>query len=179
MKTEYECTLLDINREELIKRLEELGAVKEDDYFQRRYVYDMKPVQKSKWIRLRTNGKKTMLAIKNVADRNLIGGTKELEMEVSNFDVAKNILSELGYEYRVYQENKRTIYNYKDIEISIDKWPMIPEYCEIEGNSEKSVKEFVNLLNLNYKVTNYDVESICKEIYGTDIEEYKELKFEE
>jgi hypothetical protein len=58
MHIEYECTLLEINKELLEKRLIEVGAIKVDDYFQRRYTYDFKPASDNKWLRLRTNGKK-------------------------------------------------------------------------------------------------------------------------
>lgn len=52
--------------------------VKKGDYLQRRYTYDFNPVQSNKWIRLRTNGSKTLLTIKEVNDRMAIGGTTEL-----------------------------------------------------------------------------------------------------
>lgn len=47
--------------------------VKKRDYSQRRYTYDFNPVQSNKWIRLRTNGSKTLLTIKEVNDRMSIG----------------------------------------------------------------------------------------------------------
>ena len=63
---EYEVRVLEINKEEIQKRLESLGAKLVEDVFQKRYVYDFKPVIPSKWIRLRTNGTKSTLTIKNV-----------------------------------------------------------------------------------------------------------------
>jgi len=179
MHIEYECTLLEINREELIKKLEEMGAIKKGEYLQRRYTYDFKPVQKNKWIRLRTNGQKTTLTIKNVTDKNLIGGTKELEVTVEDFDKMHFMLAELGYVHRNYQENKRTIYQLGNIEIDIDKWPLIPEYAEIEGPNEEAVKAFVEKLNLGYKVTNLDVTSIYNDIYNIDVLKIKDLRLED
>ena len=64
MKTEYEARVLEIDKDKMMNLLEELGAVKKGEYEQRRYVYDLKPVQKGKWIRLRTNGIKTTLTYK-------------------------------------------------------------------------------------------------------------------
>ena len=53
MKTEYEARILEINKEEFIKKLENLGATKVGDYIQKRYIYDFNPAIKGKWIRLR------------------------------------------------------------------------------------------------------------------------------
>ena len=59
MKTEYEIRVLETDKEKLIDKLEELGAKKVGEFNQKRYVYDLNPVQENKWIRLRTNGKET------------------------------------------------------------------------------------------------------------------------
>lgn len=177
MNTEYECTLLEVNKEELEKRLFELGAKKHWEHIQKRYTYDFIPKQENKWIRLRTNGKTSTLTIKEVFDKEIIGGTKELEIEVSDFDKTNLILQQLGYSFKNYQENRRTFYTLNNVEISIDKWPLIPEYVEIEGKSEEDVKKIIELLNLNYKITNLDVTSIYEDIYGIDVLNIKELKF--
>ena len=46
-------------------------------------------------------------SLKEIKDKNAIGGTKELEIEVSDFDATNLILNRLGYKARNYQENKR------------------------------------------------------------------------
>ena len=81
MHTEFEVRLLEIDSKKMIKKLEKLNAKLIFDALQRRYVYDFKPKVDSKWIRLRTNGIKSTLTIKNVATSN-IDGTQELEIEV-------------------------------------------------------------------------------------------------
>ena len=178
MHVEYECTLLEVNESEFIKLLEANNAKKIGEYFQRRYVYDFNPVDPHKWIRLRTNGEKTTLTIKNIVDKNSIGGTEELEIEVSSFDKANEILENLGYIARNYQENKRITYRLGDIEFDIDSWPMIPTYVEIEGKDSKSVEDIIDKLKLDKsKITNYDVTSIYKEIYGIDLLKIKKLRF--
>jgi len=63
MKIEYEVRALEINKEEFIKKIEDLGAKKIGDFEQKRYVYDLVPYKSDcEWIRLRTNGKKATLA---------------------------------------------------------------------------------------------------------------------
>ena len=66
MKTEYEIRVLEIEKESIVKKLESLGAIQKGEYNQKRYVYDLKPIQKDKWIRLRTNGIETTLTYKDI-----------------------------------------------------------------------------------------------------------------
>ena len=160
------------------KKLLHAGAKKIGEYLQKRYIYDFNPVDDNKWLRLRTNGEKVTLTIKKLENKFSIGGTKELEIEVSDFEKANMILNELGYRYRNYQENRRITYILNEVEIDIDFWPMIPPYVEIEGKSEKKVNEIIELLKLDReKITTYDVTSIYNEIYNIDILKIKELRF--
>jgi adenylate cyclase class 2 len=180
MEKERELTVLEINLDNFIKCLEELGAEKKGEFLQRRYVFDVKPVNPKKWIRLRTNGTKSTLTIKEIKDKTAIDGTEELEIIVNNFDKTKEILNELGYESRNYQENYRRIYLLNNTEISVDSWPLIPTYAEIEGKTNEDVQNVLELVNTeNYKVTTLDVDSIYREIYGIDIKKIKELKLGE
>lgn len=177
MKTEYEMRILEINKEEMIKRLEELGAKKVGKFNQKRYVYDLKPPHDGKWIRLRTNGIVTTLTYKDIVS-NTIDGTKEVEFEVEDFEKANEFLEKIGFNNKGYQENKRIQYTLNGVEIDIDSWPMIPTYMEIEGESEEQVIKTKNLLNIDEsKVTTLNCNDIYKQIYKIDISQIKELKF--
>ncbi len=176
MNTEYEIRVLEINKQKLIEKLEKLGAEFKGDNEQRRYVYDVIPKEDGKWIRLRTNGKKTTLTYKNVVDTT-IDGTKELEVEVSDFEKTNELLENMGIKNRGYQENRRTQYVLNGVEIDIDSWPMIPTYVEIEGKNEDEVLKTLDLLELpNDKVTTLDVDSVYKK-YGINLKDIKVLKF--
>lgn len=167
MHTEYEIRILEINHDEIIKKLEKLKAVKKFEALQRRYVYDFKPVKESSWIRLRSNGKETTLTIKNI-EAKTVDGTKELEIVVDDFDNTNLILERLGYKNRGYQENKRTQYILDGVEIDLDRWPLIPEYMEIEGKDEEAVYETLDKLGISKdKIVTLDVLSIYKH-YGFD-----------
>ena len=150
-----------------------------EKYKDKEYTYDFNPILPNKWIRLRTNGKKTTLTIKEIKNKAAIDGTMELETVVGDFDVMNDILKELGYSYRNYQENYRIIYLMDDVEISIDSWPLIPTYVEIVGKTNEDV--VMALEKLGYTLddaTTLDVTSIYNEIYGIDLLKIKELKFE-
>ena len=66
MHTEFEARVLDINKELVIKKLEELGAKKVAEFDYKRRVYNFNPPTDHKWIRLRTDGRKTTLTIKKI-----------------------------------------------------------------------------------------------------------------
>ena len=178
MHTEYEVRILEIDVEKVIQKLESLSATFEWDLLQRRYVYDFIPKVDGKWIRLRTNGKKTTLTIKNLVSSE-IDGTQELEIEVDNFDRANLILKELGYEAKAYQENRRIQYILNGVEIDIDSWPRIPSYLEIEGASEEAVYHVVDVLGYSKEdCTTRDVKGIYLD-YGFDLETIHDLRLEE
>ena len=177
MTTEYEIRILEIDKEKIIEKLEELGAKKIGEFNQKRYVYDLKPVQEDKWIRLRTNGYGTTLTYKSI-ETDTIDGTKEVEIKVEDFNTANEFLNKIGFVARNYQENNRIQYFLDDVEIDIDTWPMIPTYLEIEGKSKKEVNDMIKKLNLEgAKLTLLNCNSIYKEIYNIDISKIKELKF--
>ncbi|MBR3211329.1 MAG: CYTH domain-containing protein [Bacilli bacterium] len=178
MHTEYEVRILEIDRKDFEKRLEKLHAKFCWDHVQKRYVYDFHPKEKSKWIRLRTNGEKTTLTIKNLVTSE-IDGTQELELEVDNFDRCNLLLKELGYEPKGYQENRRVQYEINGVEVDIDDWPKIPTYVEIEGASEEAVYNVVEALGYTKEeCTTRDVEGIYLD-YGFHLNEIYQLELEE
>ena len=179
MHTEIEERILEIDKEKVIKKLEDIGATKAGEWFYKRYTYDFTPKRENQWIRLRTNGVETTLTYKNVETRE-IDGTKELEIVVDNFEETNELLKILGYEYKNYQESKRIRYYLNDVEIDIDTWPMIPTYMELEGTSVEKVKELEDLLEVDKsKITTLYADEIAEQIYGINILEIKELKFKE
>lgn len=179
MHTEYEVRVLEIDKEKLIKKLDELGAKKVADFDYKRRIYNFNPAVDHKWIRLRTDGKKTTLTIKKLESLE-IDGTKEMEIEVSNFEETNNMLNELGYKAHTYQENKRTRYILDDVELDIDSWPYIPTYLEIEGKNEKAVYDMIKKLDVDEsKVTTVDVQGVFRKFYNIEISNVPVVKFDE
>ena len=178
MNTEIEVRVLNIDKEDLISKLEKNNAMFIGDWHQVRYVYDFKPIDPNRWIRLRTNGVDTTLTIKEVENKS-IEGTKELEIVVSSLETTHQILEKLGYKRRSIQENKRIRYILNAVEIDIDTWPGLNTYVEFEGESEEQIKEVFKLLNLDYKDA---ITDNAQDIYmslGYTQEDLNNLKFEE
>ena len=177
MNIEYEVRILEINSDELINRLERIGAKFIGKYDQKRYVYNTIPKKEGKWLRLRTNGEETTLTYKSV-EKNSIDGTKELEIKVEDFEKTNELLELVGIKSKGYQENRRIRYLLDDVEVDIDTWPLIPTYVEIEGIDEDSVNNVIKKLELqNNKVTALDVQSVYEKIYNIDISKISTLKF--
>jgi len=143
-------------------------------------------INPNKWIRIRTDGVTTTIATKyiNRATSTLINeynidAVDETEMQISDFNIGIELMKQLGYFFRNYQEKRRIMYMSENgLEIDIDFWPMIPPYLEIEGKKEEDIYNMVNILGFkktDVKIANTD--DIYK-IYGMNIYNFKELKFE-
>lgn len=178
MNTEYEIRILNIDVDKVMHTLESMGAKKIGEYFQRRYVYDLEPNISDKFVRIRDNGEKVTITYKDKTIRT-ISGTKELELEISDFDKANELLNLIGFNNGHYVENKRITYEIEDAEIDIDTYPNIPTYMEIEGKNEEIVKKYINELELNsYEQTCDSLFKVYKR-YGIDISDKHDLVFKE
>lgn len=159
--------------------LKELGAVSMGTMEFKRAVMDVIPVNPDKWIRVRTEGDTTTIAIKQRAHDEF--GDHEVEVEVEDFDKALAMLEFLnGYIPRSEQESRREAYELNGAEVSIDSWPQIKDFIEIEALDSRfeTVHETANLLGISpEELTNESVESFYKRTLGIDIKTTS-LRFE-
>jgi adenylate cyclase class 2 len=175
MGIEYETKVLNIDIDEIEQKFEKLGIKKEAEFLIRRWVYDIDP-SKDEWIRLRDEGGRVTLTYKKKTGKG-IGETEEIETEVRDFDTLARILSRIPFKGKYYQENKRKIYRLGKLTFTIDSWPMIPTYLEIEGENEEEVRHGLELLGLAGKdVGNMSVKDVYS-LYGIDLHSFKVLKF--
>ena len=176
MNIENEIKVIDINPDSIIdvlakKNYEADGLIKF-----KRYIFDTCPGSKNVWIRLRSDGKINTLTYKRV-NKDKIDGVEELEVVVNNFDKTKQILIAAGLNFVSYQENSRQLFTKNKVEVSIDRWPHIPPYLEIEAKTKKDVERTLIELDLKrYKTTSLSTKEVYK-LYGKDLEKYKDLKF--
>ena len=178
MHIELEVKVLEINITKLTAKLAEIGAVKKNEtLLQRRYVYDFNPPKQGSWIRLRDTWNKVTLAIKEIST-DKIDWTKELETAVWEFETTNSILHKLWYEPRSYQENKRTSYKWKDVDIEIDEWPQIPPYMEIEWPNIESIEDALGALWYNFDQTTSENTTKIYQKYWIDLESIKSLLFD-
>jgi len=176
--TEIETKIDNINVDEVVKALKKNKAKFLGKFFFRRYIFNLEdPEGADRFIRLRTDEKKTTLTYKRRLGSSL-ANTEEIEVEVSDFDATAKILSQI-IPNPLYQESKRTSYLLEGVEISIDEWPKLPPILEIEADSEEKIKEVIKKLGIKGReLGNIGWEKVYS-IYGTDLRSFKILKFDD
>ncbi len=152
MYTEFEATILDIKKDDLRKRLKKVGAkLIYKERLMRRYIFA--PFQggeiHGKWIRIRDEGDKITMSIKIVSGKK-ISDQKEICLQVDSFEEGYDFLKQLGLKQKAYQETKRELWTFGGTEITIDTWPGLEPFMEVEGKNEKSVKMVVKKLGYDY-----------------------------
>lgn len=180
MKPEIEATFLNINKDELRAKLKQLGGkLIQEEKLMRRVIFDMGP---HAFVRVRDEGNKITITYKQVDELSL-SGSKEINLEVNDYESAIQLLKVCGLEPKAYQETLREEWELDGVELDIDTWPWLPTYVEIEGPSEPEVKSVAAKLGFNmtdahygsvdevyklyYNVTNEDINT-CPQIRFTD-----------
>ncbi|MCR4322467.1 MAG: CYTH domain-containing protein [Candidatus Azambacteria bacterium] len=175
MNIELEAKFLDIDATKLRALLTEKGAILiHPERLMRRRVYDYPDKRLKKiggWIRVRDEGDTVTLAYKQLTDRTL-AGTKEISLVVEDFDTISNLLLAIGLNNKSYQETKRERWDLNGVEVTIDTWPWIPPFVEIEGISEEKLKGVAKQLGLDWsKAMHGSVETAYQAYYGVSDEE--------
>lgn len=155
MKPEIEAKFIDIDPIDLRKRLKKIGATKKhSEVLTKRNVFDYSDNRLNKigaWIRVRDNGdEKITLSYKRLIDRSLCG-TQEIEVVVDSFEKTTDFLLACGFDKKAYQETKREKWVLGEAEITIDTWPWIPSFVEIEAGTEKEVMNISDKLGFNWE----------------------------
>lgn len=138
---EIECKFLDIDIPLIEQKLIGLGFKKKYKKLFKRYVFDYPDRRLNSdnaWLRVRDEGGQTTMTFKQrtgVGELGADGGMREIEVTVDDFRRAGEILEAIGMEIKFYEENWRTLYERDGVEVSIDEWPLIPAYLEIEASS--------------------------------------------
>jgi adenylate cyclase class 2 len=169
MNNEIEATFLDINKNKFRKQLKELGAkcVKPETKM-RRTVFDSGPCS---FARVRDEGDKIVMTYKNFEDEDSIMGVKEVNLVVDNYDEAVRFIAGCGLEQKAVQETLREIWTLDGTEISIDTWPWLPTYTEIEGPSEERVWKVSEKLGFKKEDAMFGAaDKIYHHYYGVDMD---------
>jgi adenylate cyclase class 2 len=177
MDIEHEVKLLDVDVQRARQFFAEANIKKQKTLAFRRYVFDTIPTNKNAWIRLRTDGTKTTLTYKH-SHKDQIDGMQEVEVAVDSFDQTKKLLEAAGLRARNYQENSRDVYTYMQCEVTIDHWPLIPSYIEIEAANAELVSTCAKKLAFLSKTTTSESTERVYERYGIDLSAIDHLAFD-
>jgi adenylate cyclase, class 2 len=165
---EIETKVLEIDKEELIRTFESLGAQKVSDtkliaeWYQPKGFVREKENTVAWYLRIRGNedgytevtwkGKSDVLGVSRKH--------KEINLKVEDREKIRDLFKEIGLEPCAYQEKFRTSWHYKDWQFDLDQYPDMPAYLEIEGNSEEHIRQAIKLLKLEEYQTSSEGERV-------------------
>lgn len=175
MQTEIEAKFPDIDPVSFREILKNAGAnIEYPERLMRRKNFDYPDKRLEKiggWVRVRDEGDKMTLTYKQLNDRTL-HGTKEVEIVVNDFDRTCEFLISVGFEPKAYQETLREKWKLGEVEITIDTWPWVPTFVELEAPNEELLKESAKLLGLDWNQAMHgSVETIYQRHYDFTEEE--------
>lgn len=152
MKIEYEATFESVDKNEMRERLKYAGAkLDRPEFLSRRCTFSIPGRQNgiNSWIRLRDNGKKITQTLK-IVSTGKIENQKELEIKVGNFEDTAEFFERIGCRKKSYQETKREKWILDGAEVTIDEWPFLEPFIEVEGKNEKEVKKVSEKLGFDW-----------------------------
>lgn len=173
MYTEFEATFTDVNKDEVREKLKNAGAkLIKKEFLQKRSVFNLPKGHEIKggWLRVRDEGDKITMSLK-IVDGDKIENQKEIQLIVDDFASAVNLLETIGCNKKAYQESKRELWEFDNVEITIDEWPFLEPFVEVEGNSEKAVREVSEKLGFDFSKAKFcAVDTLYSEKYGVSEE---------
>lgn len=173
MHTEFEATFVDIDVDEIRERLRSVGATLErPEYLQKRTVFHLPDSVNFQggWGRVRDEGDKVTLSIKAVVG-DAIGDQKEVSVVVDDYESGEEILQTLGCVKKAYQESKRELWMLENVEITIDTWPFLEPFVEVEGASEEAVRSVSEKIGFQWSSALFcSVDTQYTEKYGVSEE---------
>lgn len=171
MNIEFEATFTDINKDEMRAKLSSVGAkLIRAEYLQKRFVFTLPKGHEIQggWLRVRDEGDKITMSLK-VVSGNKIEDQKEICLTVNDFNEAVLFLQSIGCIQKAYQESKRELWMLDDVEITIDEWPFLEPFVEIEGKSEKEVEDVSKKLGFDFsKAIFATADKLYVEKYGIE-----------
>lgn len=156
---EIEVKIIDIDVEEVRKKLEALGAIKvfEGEVHASYYDFsDRSITQQKNVLRLRKKWESIVeLVYKQKVLSEGVKKNKEYEVEVNDYEIMKSILQHLWLEqYKTMPPKQRESYSIEDVHFELDTITDCPTYLEIEAWTDTQIKECVEKLWYHMEDTN-------------------------
>ncbi len=174
---EREVKVLNIDKEEIERKLIKLGASLIKDENQTNYRFDTEDSFLKKthngYLRIRItenllNGEiKNTLTFKRSLTRDTMRVNEETETNISDWESTAKILELMGYKQKRPGYKHRRSYKYDNITFEIDTWDEATyskPYLEIEVHMEKDLEKAIMLLELDRsQVTTKPIDELSKE----------------
>lgn len=153
MKKEIEATFLSVDKDSMRTKLKEAGfELKTPEYMMRRKTFDFSRIApgQNKWGRVRQESNKVTMTVKEVRGSG-INDTYEVELIVNDFNTAASFFEACDAPAKAFQENMREVWVRDEVEVTIDTWPGLNPFVEVEGKNEKIVRDISNELGFDFE----------------------------
>lgn len=152
---EIEAKILEIDPEELRKKLEGIGATKVFEKQVKSDFYDFEDgrIEENGQIRLRTVGDHSFVTRKNDVDDDRAKVKEEIEFDVDNPEEVRKFLKSIGLKQIEDGEKKRAKWHKNSVEYVIDWYPEIPPLLEIEAPSHQKLEKGFEQLGYSFEET--------------------------
>ncbi|MDP3900695.1 MAG: CYTH domain-containing protein [bacterium] len=151
MDIEYEATFLDVDKAEARKKFKAAKATLiKPEFLQKRDVFFLPDKRRNAWLRVREEADKKITFSLKIIDGKKINDQKEICLEVDNYKKTVELLKKIGCEWKGYQETRRELWMLDGVELTIDEWPFLEPFVEVEGPSEKKVKSVCKKIGFDY-----------------------------
>ena len=176
---EIEARFINLSRDEIEKKLKEIGAQKQFESMFQEWIFFYPEWEKDhRRVRVRTDGKTIWLTYK-ANPTWTVDSTEEIELTVSSAEDAVKLIKATGIPQRRYQEKKRIQYRLGDILFVLDFWPKIPMVVEIEAPDEAGVRKGAELLGLQWEDAIFIDQAILhRDYYNIDLNEIEDYRFD-
>lgn len=165
---EFEATFKQINPFDLRKKINECrGKNIHSKFLMKRAAFHLPTPTETEWLRVRQEFNKITLTYKNISRENTIESQKEIELSIDNFEQAILMLQTIGCKQKAYQENYRESWEIDNIIVTIDEWPFLEPFVEIEGKSKEEVIKVAKKLGFSWEDAIFDAVTVqYAEKYG-------------
>jgi adenylate cyclase class 2 len=173
MNIEYEATYPNVSKDNVRDKLREVGAkLIKPEFMMKRIVFELPAGHEipGGWLRVRDEGDKITMSLK-IVDGDKIENQKEICLKIDNYNEGVKFLESIGAKQKAYQESYRELWLMDNVEVTIDEWPYLEPYVEIEGKSEEEVRAVSKKLGFDYSQALFcSVDTLYNKKYGTPIE---------
>lgn len=135
-------------------------------------------IGEDQWARVRDEGDKVTMTYKHAFDTTRADGMEEVEFTVSSFENAAQFMQKIGFRKSLYQENFRETWMKSDMEVTLNEWPALAPFAEVEGPSVEEVQIASEALGFPYATAMFGgVGVLYKRTNNWDMDYVPELTF--
>jgi adenylate cyclase class 2 len=151
MPVEIEAKFLEVSPATLRATFSRAGfTCVQPEYLMRRVVFDLPSMDRNAWARVRDEAGQITVSYKRTHDPTRVDGTEEIQIVADDFETACSLLRAFGLREKSYQETRREIWRRGLIEATVDEWPGLAPFCEIEAPDERILRACAEELGFNW-----------------------------